>query len=53
VNDNSKENCYIRQTNLNGKPMNDFRISHEDFSKGGNLEIWLSPEPNKNWGTGK
>ncbi len=47
---NSKENCYIQKAQLNGKPLNTFWFTHEEFSRGGTLELWLGPEPNKNWG---
>ncbi|HBE42709.1 MAG TPA: glycoside hydrolase [Bacteroidales bacterium] len=50
--DNSEKNCYIQRASLNGKPLNQFWISHSDFIKGGLLELWLGSEPNKNWGTG-
>ena len=49
---NSKENTYIQKARLNGKELNDFWFTHEDFAKGGTLEIWLGNEPNKNWGIG-
>ena len=47
---NSRENCYIQKVNLNGKPLNEYWFHHNDFAKGGILEIWLGAEPNKNWG---
>ena len=47
---NSKENAYIQKVLLNGKELNDFWFRHEDFAKGGILEIWLGKLPNKNWG---
>jgi len=49
-NNNSAENCYIKKAELNGIPLNRFWFKHEDFAKGGTLELWLGPEPNKNWG---
>ena len=48
---NSKENMYIQQAYLNGKPLNTFWFTHEAFSKGGKLKIVLGNEPNKEWGT--
>lgn len=48
---NSPENCYIQKASLNGKPLNTFWFPHSDFAKGGLLEIWLGPKPNKSWGT--
>lgn len=47
---NSDENMYIQKAELNGEPLDQFWFSHEDFSKGGTLELWLGPEPNQNWG---
>ena len=47
---NSDKNIYIQKVTLNGIEMNKFWFYHSEFSKGGNLEIWLGPEPNKKWG---
>ncbi len=47
---NSKENYYIQRAQLNEKPLNDFWFKHSEFAKGGLLEIWLGPQPNKSWG---
>lgn len=47
---NSKENCYIQNAKLNGKELDNFWFYHEDFAKGGELEIWLGDTPNKKWG---
>ncbi len=47
---NSPQNMYIQKARLNGKPLQNCWIYHSDFAKGGLLELWLSPEPNKNWG---
>ncbi|MCP5536202.1 MAG: glycoside hydrolase family 92 protein [Akkermansiaceae bacterium] len=49
---NSGANCYIQKAKLNGKPLLNCWFHHKDFAKGGVLEIWLGPEPNKDWGTG-
>lgn len=49
---NSKENMYIEKAQLNGKDLNTFWFTHEEFAKGGTLEIWLGKEPDKSWGTG-
>ena len=38
---NSKSNCYIRKSSLNGKPLDTFWFYHKDFAKGGTLELWL------------
>lgn len=53
VYDNSEENCYIQKTALNGKEFDWFQIAHKDLVSGGLLEIWLGPQPNKNWGIKK
>jgi predicted alpha-1,2-mannosidase len=47
---NSDKNCYIQRATLNGNELKRFWFKHEDFAKGGILELWLGPEPNKNWG---
>jgi putative alpha-1,2-mannosidase len=50
---NSRENDYIQRAKLNGKEWNDFWFTHEEFSRGGMLELWLGDKPNKNWGVGQ
>jgi predicted alpha-1,2-mannosidase len=50
---NSEENCYIQKVRLNGHPVNDFRITHKEYTHGGILEIWLGDKPNKEWGVRK
>jgi putative alpha-1,2-mannosidase len=47
---NSSENYYIQKAKLNGKRLKNFWFYHEDFAKGGKLEIWLGNKPNKKWG---
>jgi len=47
---NSKQNCYIQKAKLNGKELNNFWFYHDDFAKGGELELWLGNTPNKEWG---
>lgn len=49
---NEKGNDYIQSVKLNGQPLETFWFRHADFAKGGELEIWLGPQPNKSWGTG-
>jgi len=51
TNNNSEENCYIQKTELNGIPLNQCWFTHEEFSKGDILELWMGDKPNKNWGT--
>ena len=48
--DNTLENIYIQKAELNGKPLGRYWFPHADFAKGGLLELWLGPEPNKSWG---
>ena len=38
----SENNCYIQRAELNGTPLADLRLTHEDFQRGGLLELWLS-----------
>lgn len=47
---NSPENVYIQRAELNGTPLETCWFKHEDFAKGGTLELWLGPQPNKDWG---
>lgn len=47
---NAKENCYIQRASLNGKAHQQFSFSHQDFAKGGVLELWLGPKANLTWG---
>jgi putative alpha-1,2-mannosidase len=47
---NSRENCYIQKAELNGEPLNTCWFYHRDFTRGGLLELWLGPTPNKRWG---
>ncbi len=48
VNNSSKENIYINNIVLNGKPYNKLFITHSDIMKGGILEIEMSSAPNEN-----
>lgn len=50
---NSDKNCYIQRARLNGRVLNNFWFPHEEFARGGLLELWLGPKPNTRWGTGK
>jgi predicted alpha-1,2-mannosidase len=49
---NSSRNCYIQRAQLNGQFLNRYWFRHADFARGGLLELWLGPEPNKRWGIG-
>ena len=48
--DQKPENMYIQKARLNGKMLENCWIYHKDFAKGGLLELWLGPKPNKSWG---
>jgi len=48
--DNSPSNVYIQRATLNGEPLDNCWFYHKDFARGGKLELWLGPEPNKGWG---
>lgn len=49
--DNSADNVYIQRARLNGRELKTFWFPHEEFARGGLLELWMGPEPNKRWGT--
>ena len=49
---NSRKNMYIQKAKLNGEVLESCRLRQKDFARGGLLELWLGPEPNKNWGKG-
>jgi predicted alpha-1,2-mannosidase len=48
---NSTSNVYIQSATLNGQPLNQPWITHDDIVNGGTLIFKMGPEPNKNWGT--
>ena len=48
---NSYDNYYIDKAELNNKPLNSYKISHQIVTKGGTLKLFMSNKPNKNWGT--
>ena len=47
---NTPENVYIQKAELNGELLENCWFYHKDFTKGGMLELWLGPQPNKKWG---
>ncbi len=49
---NSTQNTYIQKAELNGEPLENCWLYHRDLARGGLLELWLGPEPNKGWGSG-
>jgi len=50
VHNNACENMYIQKASLNGRLWENCWIYHKDFARGGLLELWLGPIPNKHWG---
>jgi predicted alpha-1,2-mannosidase len=50
---NSETNRYIQRATLNGKPHDSVHLAQKDLAAGGVLELWLGPEPNKEWGIEK
>ncbi|MFC2129580.1 GH92 family glycosyl hydrolase [Bacteroidota bacterium] len=46
----SQDNKYIQSAMLNGKPIDQPIIQHDDIMKGGILELEMGPYANKNWG---
>lgn len=47
---NSAENCYIQSAKLNDQSWNYAQFDHEQFAKGGKLDLWLGDQPAKEWG---
>lgn len=47
---NGPSSAYIQKAALNGKSLDCFWFTHDEFKKGGKLELWLGSEPNKAWG---
>ncbi len=50
ANSNTTTNKYIQKATLNGKPYNKCFLNYPDIMAGGMLELWMGPQPNKNWG---
>ena len=48
--DCSEENKYIQSATLNGKPLNQPWISHEDVKNGATIVLKMGSRPNKEWG---
>jgi predicted alpha-1,2-mannosidase len=49
----SKENTYVASVTLNGKPLAQSFIRHEQITAGGELVFTMSSTPNKEWGAAK
>lgn len=47
---NSSKNVYIQSAKLNGNKLEGCFLNHNEFIKGGKLELILDDLPNKNWG---
>ncbi len=50
INVKGNPNCYIQSARLNGRSWRWSQFSHEDFAKGGTLELTLGPKPATSWG---
>ncbi|AUH44392.1 glycoside hydrolase domain-containing protein [Streptomyces sp. CMB-StM0423] len=48
--DNSAEHVYIQRAALNGQRQDNAWFHHDRLTEGGTLELWMGPEPNKDWG---
>ncbi len=46
----SRVNKYVQRAELNGKPLGTFLFPAKEALKGGTLELWMGPKPNKGWG---
>jgi predicted alpha-1,2-mannosidase len=47
---NTPANLYVQRAALNGDPLENCWFPHREFARGGLLELWLGPEPNRSWG---
>jgi predicted alpha-1,2-mannosidase len=48
---NSAKNKYIQKASLNGSELDKPWFTHEDLISGGELELLMGEEPNKQWGS--
>lgn len=48
--DNEPKNIYIQSAKLNNSNLDNCWFYHDDFAKGGVLELKLGKEPNREWG---
>ncbi|WP_319591045.1 GH92 family glycosyl hydrolase [uncultured Draconibacterium sp.] len=46
----SRKNIYVQSARLNGKVLNSFLFPASELLKGGQLELEMGDQPNKNWG---
>ena len=47
---NSPQNVYVQSASLNGQPLERAWIRHQEIAAGGCLELFMGPNPNKQWG---
>jgi predicted alpha-1,2-mannosidase len=47
---NSPKNIYIQSASLNGKPLQQAWLTHEQITSGGTLALVMGPQPNLEWG---
>jgi predicted alpha-1,2-mannosidase len=47
---NSAEDMYIQDAELDGAPLDNAWFRHGQFVDGGTLELWMGDTPNKEWG---
>ena len=50
---NSPKNIYIQSASLNGKPLAQAWLTHEQITSGGTLKLVMGPKPNQDWGRGQ
>jgi predicted alpha-1,2-mannosidase len=53
ANNNSAKNVYINSAKLNGANYTKSYLKYDDLKNGGILQLNMSAEPNKNWGSGE
>ena len=51
--ENSRENVYVTDRQLNGQPLSRNYITYGELTRGGSLRMRMSSQPDKNLGTGK
>ena len=47
---NSPKNIYIQSASLNGKPLAQAWLTHDQITAGGSLQLVMGPKPNLEWG---
>ena len=48
---NSAKNVYVQSATLNGRPLNEARLFHDDVVQGGRLVLHMGSKPNEKWGS--